>query len=811
MNKTLSFLAIPMISSIFSVAQAQSKLKIDGILLNEKSEPISGATIKLSNTGVTTSTDSEGRFVFYKLSPNTYTIEIKAFGYSKHNFKAVLTDQDNHLGEIRLSDQSESIDEVAVYGKYYQNYKFDSISGSLRLKTPILELPQNIQVVSSDLMADQQVFDIVDGITRNISGATRQGHWDNQYANIRMRGSKIPAFRNGMNIEASWGPTAEDVSMIERIEFVKGPAGFMLASGEPGGFYNVVTKKPTGHTKGSVTLNTGSFDLYRGAVDLDGKITKNNKLLYRLNVAGQKKKFFTKYNNSNRLVIAPVLTYNIDSLTAITAEYTFQGSSYLTNGNYTFSPKGFADPGIANDFFYGDPGMKPGKLRDHSAYLYVDRKLGQKWKFHAQAAYFNFDMKATSTWLAYMTAEGNMPRTYSIADEHGENKFGQFSFNGEEHTGNIRHRILAGVDYGNKKFWGDFRSLLPEDPITKLSVIPWDPLNVYNPVYGIPESVFPEADRSSSIKERAKSQTYITNSSYTSFYVHDEMAFLSERLKLSLGLRFTSSSVVSKTDADPTKDKVWSPRVGLNYLVTPSTSVYALFDQSFVPVGGTDWEGNAFKPIRGNSMEAGMKKEWAGGKWISTLSAYEIKRKNATVPDPDPSHVVGSTTFQIQLGETKTRGIEFDITGEIVKGLNVNANYALTDSKVSKDTRAENVGNITPNTAKHTANAWVTYRLQQGPLKGLGFLGSVQGMFDRAIGTTKESNFKNYLRNDAGISYQYKRYNVSLMVNNVLDNRKLMTSGSTGGRNAKITESVAYYTYIVEERRNFRLGITYKF
>ncbi|ULT28751.1 hypothetical protein KUH03_21140 [Sphingobacterium sp. E70] len=45
MNKTLSFLAIPMISSIFSVAQAQSKLKIDGILVNEKSEPISGAQL----------------------------------------------------------------------------------------------------------------------------------------------------------------------------------------------------------------------------------------------------------------------------------------------------------------------------------------------------------------------------------------------------------------------------------------------------------------------------------------------------------------------------------------------------------------------------------------------------------------------------------------------------------------------------------------------------------------------------------------------------------------------------------------------
>ncbi|MNI18560.1 Ferrichrome-iron receptor precursor [compost metagenome] len=200
-----------------------------------------------------------------------------------------------------------------------------------------------------------------------------------------------------------------------------------------------------------------------------------------------------------------------------------------------------------------------------------------------------------------------------------------------------------------------------------------------------------------------------------------------------------------------------------------------------------------------------------GGKWISTLSAYTIARKNALVADPDPSHVVNGVSFQAQLGETRSKGIEFDITGEILRGLNVNANYALTDSKISKDTKEENVGNITPNTAKHTANAWLSYRLQQGVLKGVGFVGSVQGMFDRAVGTTKESNFKNYLRTDGGISYQKGKYNISLMVNNLLDNRKLLTAGSTGAANAKIAGSVNYYSYIVEARRNFRMGITYKF
>jgi iron complex outermembrane receptor protein len=87
-----------------------------------------------------------------------------------------------------------------------------------------------------------------------------------------------------------------------------------------------------------VTLNTGSFSTYRAALDLDGKLRKDGKLLYRLNVAGQQKDFYTKYNYSDRIVIAPVVTYKMDSLTSLTFEYTYQGSTYLSNGNYAFSP-----------------------------------------------------------------------------------------------------------------------------------------------------------------------------------------------------------------------------------------------------------------------------------------------------------------------------------------------------------------------------------------------------------------------------------------------------------------------------------------
>ena len=807
MRHLSTYLTALLLTGNSSLLLAQSQQGIDGTVVNNNKQALAGVHVRIANTDFQEATDQQGHFQFKQVPAGDYTLILKGMGTKPRSLSLHVGHESLHLDTITMQGSKQAIDEVAIYGKYYQNYKFDSISGSLRLRTPILELPQNIQVISSDLMADQQVFDIVDGITRNISGATRNGHWDNQYANIRMRGSKIPAFRNGMNIEASWGPTAEDAGMIERIEFVKGPAGFMLANGEPGGFYNVVTKKPTGNNKGSASFSMGSFSTYRSAVDLDGKLRKDGKLLYRLNVAAQQKDFHTKYNYNNRVMVAPVITYKVDSLTSLTFEYNYQGSSYQANGNYVFSPKGFADKDIPNDFFYGDPSMAPGKIRDHSAYVYLDHKLNNKWNLHAQVAYFNFDMKATSTWIYNMRNNGDMSRGYSIADEHGENRFAQVSLNGEEYTGSVRHRILVGADYGTKKFWGDFRSLIDS--------IPTEPLNVYDPVYGIPGELFPAVDRSVDVKVRAGGTNYISSTNYISFYAHDELAFLQEKLRLSLGLRYTMNQtpgkrVGTRVIADQ-EDKAFTPRVGLSYSIDKSTSVYALFDQSFVPAPGSDWEGNVFKPIRGNDLEAGVKKEWLGGKWISTLTAYNITRKNALVADLE--HSTGNVSFQKQLGETTSKGIEFDITGELARGLNINANYALTDSKISEDTQEENIGNITPNTAKHTANAWLTYRIQRGALQGLGFIGSVQGMFDRAIGTTQEANFKNYIRTDGGISFQRGKYSISLLVNNLLDNRALLTAGSV----TRVSDQMKgqgfsdYYSYIVEARRNFRLGINYKF
>jgi iron complex outermembrane receptor protein len=53
-------------------------------------------------------------------------------------------------------------------------------------------------------------------------------------------------------------------------------------------------------------------------------------------------------------------------------------------------------------------------------------------------------------------------------------------------------------------------------------------------------------------------------------------------------------------------DKI-TPRIGISYSIDDNTSVYGLYDQSFVPQAGFFRTGGIPKPITGNNMEVGVK------------------------------------------------------------------------------------------------------------------------------------------------------------------------------------------------------------
>ncbi len=762
---------------------------IRGTVKTTDNRPAAEVTVLIKGTNRATLTDEDGSFEFRKLTPGSYTLEFTYAGMEK--IIADVEVNNNTVSPLVIQLRASAKELATVVVTSNRKFRSGNVSPSLRLTTPILELSQNIQVITKGLITDQQSFDMLEGIQRNVSGAQKLEHWDN-YAYINMRGSQITAFRNGMNVAMPWGPLTEDVSMIDRIEFVKGPAGFMLSNGEPGGFYNVVTKKPTGINKGEVSFSLGSFDLYRTTLDLDGKLSSDGKLLYRLNVMGQLKGSHRDFEYNNRYSIVPVLKYLIDDKTSLTLEYTRQFSQMNVIGsNYSFSRRGYAD--LPKNFTIGESNLDPSEIVDNSIMAFFEHRFNDSWKLNAQLGYFHYTLTGQSLWPTYISATNDslMQRGISIWDALGTNKTGQIFINGETNTGQVRHRILFGVDMGHKDYYADFNQGASLGDST---------FNIYKPVYGaVPAAGIPVWDRSLNIRERGVRY----NNAYSSFYAQDELGFLDNRLRLTLAGRYTVNRDLNPYSGNADDGK-FTPRVGVSYSIDNSTAVYAVYAQAFIANFGADWQGKSFDPITGENLEAGIKKDFFRGRWNAALSAYQITRNNVLSTDlehPDP--VTGQFTFQRQTGQQRTKGVEVDIKGQLARNFEAVINYAFTEAVITKDSDPKVVGNQVAGATKHLHNTWLSYKISDGKLAGLRFSLGYQYQSGRSswyIFDNSENSLPDYFRLDGGISYTTNNFGVHLNVNNITN--KYLYSGAPYG-------DIFYWQ--TEPGINTRLTLAYKF
>lgn len=787
---------------------AQETGKVTGKIVLSGNTPADNITVRLKGTKYNAVTNEAGHYEIKNVKPANYTISIKSVGINAVEDNIVVTAGQTTTKNFSLSESKEDLDEVVITKN---KYKQDKPSLSLRLQTPVLEIPQNIQIVSGQTLKDQQITSMSDGVIRNVSGAVRLEHWGDLYTNITMRGSQIQAFRNGFNVVSSfWGPLTEDMSFVDHIEFVKGPAGFMLSSGDPSGLYNVVTKKPTGITKGEVSALVGSYDFYRVSLDLDGKLDKKGKLLYRFNGAAQRKGSHRPFEHNNRYVIAPVVSYQIDDKTKITAEYNFQYANMTEVGSYYVfgaDAGGYATTPV--DFTMTQPGLPDTNIQDHSGYLMFEHKFDDNWKLTAQTSYFKYLQQGYSSWPGAVgpgpvdrdfdgvpegtLAPGEIIRNVAIWDAESNMYLGQIFVNGKFSTGPVTHKILGGIDLANKDYMADWGQSHDLDTVD-------NPFNVNNPNYDPPSNGLPSFDHTTPLSVRAAAAGGIMTSEYAAGYIQDELGFFENRLRLTLAARYTWISQTSWGDTQ--EDSHISPRAGISFSVTDDFAVYGLYDQAFIPQSGIIYSGEKVKPLTGSNLEFGIKKDWFDGSWSSTLSAYRITKQNELTAD---NSFGPNSPYKLVLGEKRAEGFEFDVRGKLFDGLNLIANYAFTESIVTSSVVSTIVvGSVVPGYSKHTANAWLNYTVQSGKIKGFG--ASIGGTYLAGRETDTWSpgaeRLPNYFKLDGGLSYETGKVKITANVFNILD--KYLYSGS-------YYEWLSAYYWQTEAPRNFRVGVTYKF
>lgn len=214
----------------------------------------------------------------------------------------------------------------------------------------------------------------------------------------------------------------------------------------------------------------------------------------------------------------------------------------------------------------------------------------------------------------------------------------------------------------------------------------------------------------------------------------------------------------------------YSPKLGLVYeVIKDNLSIFGNYMNGFQNVNATtqpDGTVSAFKPQQANQWELGVKSELMSGKLTASLSFYDIYVSNVTRPDPLRAG------FTVQDGNISSKGFEADIVANPLPGLNILLGYSYNNSKNEKTDSL--IINRRPVSAgpEHLANAWISYKLEQGPLKGIGLgVGGNYASENIITNGAKTGQFilPEYTVVNASVFFEQPKFRIGLKLDNVMN------------------------------------------
>lgn len=791
MKALLNLLIFVIPFSVFaSEHETDSSGAINGKVITVDGQAAAYVTVLLTNTSKETITDQEGKFELRKIKPGNYLLATSLLGYSStETLIEVKPNETTHV-KIQLQVTYAELLEVIVKSNARSKYIETITSEGLKVNLPLAEIPQNIIVTTHPLLADQGLLSITEAI-RNVSGIQKDQGGLNEYSlNIRGTDATFNVSRNGLS--GYWWNQQEDAAMIEKIEFIKGPAAFMISNAEPGGFVNVVTKQPTKERIANINAAFGSYNMLRFTTDMGGVVDKKGKLSYRFNSGVHYQKRSFQLSKASRYFICGALRYEPGAKTSITAEYNYLlgKTSGDNNGLPSVNGKIFSLP---RDFTVADYNTDRLIADDKYYRLQLKHNFNDNWRLNAQIAFVdgNWTGNRLNADVDIPVSNDTLYRYSSFDDWRTYSGVIQTFIDGKFSTGDkIEHKILAGIDLchaGYKGMYGETRGE------KKFGLYLPQPEYYINP---------------DSLRDFTLSSLFKEKHGWAAFYLQDHIK-IARKLVVTIAGRFThfvhniNNIIGDPSAADYEKhlliNKV-TPRAGLTWLFSDNMSLYVLYDKSFWPQLAKNFENKPFKPFTGYNLETGVKGFLSDKKINYNFSLFHIVKNNTLTPDPQ--HI----NYFIQRGQVISNGIDIDITGDITPALILNANYEYVDAKTTKNSDPTVIGAKNLGTSAHSGNLWLKYNWQRGKLKGFSFAAGCQYIGKQSATWYYNPDpdtrfFPGYHLLDAALSYCNQKFNICFNVYNVTNSKY-----AANGFFSQLNE----WRYTPGEPINFRLNFSVK-
>ncbi len=548
----------------------------------------------------------------------------------------------------------------------------------------VKDIPQSVSVITRQRMDDQNMTTLADAM-ESATGITVE-KWGPFSFDFSARGYQIDkTLLDGSPIQSDYGSVGTssfDTALFDRVEVLRGPTGLLHGAGEPSGTINLVRKRARGEFGTNARVSAGSWDTYRGVVDVTGALDDEGRLRGRFVGVYEDRESFVDHVYGKKKVGYGTLEYDVTPDTTLSAGLAYQ----RTDSRPHFGLPKYADGRIPDV----DRSTNLGSLwnsndeRIERYFVELEHGLANGGEFNLSANYLNryTDRKRTES-HTFVDPETDTVKArrldwyYDLTDKYVDASLSSpFSLFGNT------HKVLLGASYYLHEV--DSEYLLGDPLFIEKDV--FDPINDDpEPPFGQPGIIVSEAEQ-------------------RSVYAKTELG-IRDDLTAVAGARvdwweFTDVDTPSNSyDADGEI----TPYAGVIYDITPSLTTYVSYTSIYQPQPAERAEGGVVEPRTGDQLEAGIKGAHIGRKLRWQASVFRINDENRAVTDPD------NPEFSVGVGEARSQGFEFEVSGSLLPRWEIAAGYAYTDTEYVRDPANEGLV-LSPRTPKHDVNLWTRYR-----------------------------------------------------------------------------------------------------
>lgn len=623
---------------------------------------------------------------------------------------------------VTVDEQSR--EEILVNGQRQRDEGPKQIAPLVNTPRSVIVLPKEvIEQTGSNSLAD--ALRTVPGIT---FGAAEGGNPIGDRPFIRGFDSQGSIYVDGVRDLAS---QTREVFAVESVQIVRGSDSTLGGRGSAGGTINILSRLPVLDTFGSLGASYGEADYKRVTGDVNLKLSDTaafriEGMWHDQDVAGRDAIWQKRWG------IAPSFAIGLGTPTRLTASFYHMESSELPDSGIPYLYTIANHPGtgavttqpalgtvttsggqtgyVSRKNFYGLAARDFRDATTNQATIRVEHDFGgitlrntARYTHSAQSFIFTlpddsqgnvYGTTATNTGAnvttgGYVWTRGNTRHGYSESIVDQTDLYGKFA------TGGIEHSFSLGTELSwEKTRRGTFVSANGStiSPRCNTATIARSYcVSLFNPDPYAPWVNY-ASDTSSvqtPIAKGAVSTETQNDANTKAVYAFDSITLM-PALILNLGARYDRfESTVTLPGAQQTRltrvDNLFNWQAGLVFKPTPETSLYASYATAATPPNSLLGEGrednaitaavlNLLRPQKTKSYEVGAKASLFGERLQLGAAVFQTDIANARVLD--------DTNTASFIGETRIRGLEFNVSGTILPGWTVFGGFTHLDPKI---------------------------------------------------------------------------------------------------------------------------------